>query len=72
MRTRDGIELTAATDEDRVRELHKMSRSPCATVGEFRYEMAGRALLQTGQRVRCDTDENFVADLLKVGLLLDD
>ena len=72
MRTREGIELRGHTPAELVKELHAMSRSPCATDAEFRYTMAGRALTQTGQRVRCGSDEEFIADLVEVGLLLED
>lgn len=72
MRTRDGIEIAANTPVEIVRELHKMSRSPCATDAEFRHQMAGRAMTQTGKRVRCDSDESFVTDLIEVGLLLEE
>lgn len=72
MKTREGIELVGRTSDEIVKELHKMSRSPCATDAEFRYQMAGRALTQTGKRVRCGSNENFIADLVEVGLLLEE
>lgn len=72
MRTRDGVELIGTDPTEIVKELHRMSRSPCATDSEFRAQMAARAQLQTGQLVRCESDEKFVADLVAVGLLLDE
>jgi hypothetical protein len=49
-----------------------MSRSPAATDYDFRREMASRALLQTGKLIRFDTDEHFIADLVKVGVLIEE
>jgi hypothetical protein len=72
MRTREGEVLRGSTPTEIVRELHKMSRSPCATDGEFMRQMAARAGLQTGKRVSCATPEEFVGCLLAVGLLIED
>lgn len=72
MRTNDGIELTGRTPKELVRELHKMSRSPCATDAEFMAQMAGRVALATGKRVSCATHEEFVRSLVAVGSLLDE
>lgn len=71
-RTREGIPLRSTDPKELVGELHAMSRSPCASDAEFRREMAGRALLQTGRRVRHGDDGSFVADLVTAGLLIDD
>jgi hypothetical protein len=35
-------------------------------------ETQGRVLLQTGKRVRCGSAEDFVADLVRIGLLVDE
>lgn len=72
MRTKDGTELRGTTPAELVAELNATSRSPCATDAEFRYQMAGRASLYAGKRIRCDTDENFIADLIEVGQLSED
>ncbi len=72
MRTREGEELSGRTPAELVRELHKMSRSPCPTDAEFMRQMAARAGLQTGKRVSCANPEEFVGCLLAVGLLIDD
>ena len=72
MRTREGEELHGRTPTEIVRELHKMSRSPCPTDAEFMRQMAARAGLQTGKKVSCRNAEEFVGCLLAVGLLIDD
>ena len=72
MRTREGEVLRGGTPEELVRELHKMSRSPCATDAEFMRQMAARAALQTGKRISCANAEEFIGCLLAVGLLIDD
>lgn len=72
MRTNDGQELRGAVPAEVVLELREISMEPTATVHEFMAQTAARALRQTGQRVRCDTAENFVCDLLTAGLLLED
>ena len=72
MRTRDGLELRGNTAAEVVHELHEASRSPCATDAEFARQMAGRAMLQTGRRIRPWPLEDFVADLVEAGLLLDE
>jgi hypothetical protein len=72
LRTRDGDEVFGETAEDQARELHKMSRSPCATDYDYRREMASRAVMQTGRNVRFDTAEHFISDLIAVGILTED
>ncbi|MND03071.1 hypothetical protein D3C83_227180 [compost metagenome] len=72
MRTREGEYLHSSTPTELVRELHKMSRSPCPTDAEFMRQMAGRAALQTGKKVSCRNAEEFIGCLLAVGLLIDD
>jgi hypothetical protein len=72
LRTRDGDEVFGATPEDQARELHKMSRAPCASDYDFRREMASRAVMQTGRDVRFDTAAHFIADLVAVGVLIEE
>ena len=72
MITREGEVLRGGTPTELVRELHKMSRSPCATDGEFMRQMAARAGLQTGKRISCASAEEFVGCLLAVGLLIEE
>ena len=72
MRTNDGIELRGGTPEEIVRELHKMSRAPCATDAEFMHQMAGRVALQTGKRISAATAAEFVRSLVAVGLLTEE
>lgn len=72
MRTNDGIELLGHTPEEILRELHKMSRSPCATDAEFMHQMAGRVALATGKKVSARSAEEFVQSMVAVGALLED
>ena len=72
MRTRDGIELSGPAARDIVAELRLKSFVQASTAAEFRAQMAARAEAYYGRRVRCDTDDNFVADLLDVGELLEE
>lgn len=72
MRTNDGTELTGRTPAEIVRELHKMSRAPCATDAEFMHQMAGRVALTIGQRIPSTTTEEFVAALIACGTLLEE
>jgi hypothetical protein len=73
MRTNDGTEIKATTPDDVVTELRLSSRlTPARSNREFMREAAGRALAQTGKRVRHDSAENFIGDLLLAGLLTDD
>lgn len=72
MKTNDGHELTGTEPRELVTELRRISVTQTHTNAEFMAQSAARALAQTGQRVRCDTADNFVADLLEVGLLTED
>lgn len=72
MKTNDGIELTGRTPAELVRELHKMSMSPAADDVQFMDQMAGRCLLQTGKRCRSWPAEDFIADLIAAGILVDE
>jgi hypothetical protein len=72
MRTHDGLELTAKTPAGIVHELRVATRGRRGrSEADFMAIAASRAELQTGKRIRCDTAEHFVADLLTAGLLLD-
>ena len=74
MRTHDGQMIRASPNVPRavLRELHLMSRTPAPTDLEFARQLAARAELQTGRRVRPYPPRAFVADLIAAGLLLDD
>lgn len=74
MRTQDGLELIARSDDpiNVVNELRATSRRPGRSRAEFMQLAAGRAKLQTGKPIRSDSAEHFVADLLAAGLLIDD
>ena len=69
MRTSDGIELSGNTPAELVRELRLAAPCPQPSDLAFMRLAAARAQLDVGKRIRCDTAENFIADLLLVGLL---
>ena len=67
--TNDGALVSGATATDVVADLRRQSRSPEASLEAWRIAAAGYALTQTGKRVRPDSDDVFVSDLLEIGLL---
>jgi ABC-type glutathione transport system ATPase component len=71
MRTRDGQQLTGDTPEAIVTALHDLAFEREASDQAYMLETARLVMLQSGERIRHDTAENFVADLLRVGLLVD-
>jgi hypothetical protein len=67
--TSNGDRIHAETSEDIVGELHGMSHTPATDDEAFMKEMSSRIKFMDNQIVRCDTTENFVADLLGIGFL---
>jgi hypothetical protein len=72
MRTREGLELIGGSPEEIIADLHSKSFTQEVDDQTFMVEMQHRTLLQTGQHVRIDTATALIADLLKLGLLVDD
>lgn len=72
MRTNDGLELHSSDPEKIVQELHKLSMTPAKDDRAFMRDSADRVTQQTGRRVRSYNAAVFVADLLEVGLLLNE
>lgn len=71
-RTQDGVTLFATTPEDLVRELHKLSLSPCPTDAEFMRQTTARVSLQTGLRIAAHPAAAFIRGLVAAGLLIED
>ena len=69
MMTNDGQLIKATEPELIVDELNASSWASCATRRQFMEEVASRALLQTGKRVRTRTPAQFIEDLIAAGLL---
>jgi len=69
VRTNDGKKLTATDPAEIVSELHYWSFAQSRDDQTWMAEAAYRACLMTGRRVRCDSPEEFVEDLLKMGFL---
>jgi hypothetical protein len=72
MYTNDGQPVTASDPKDVIRELHKMSRTPCSNDQAFMADTAGRVSTQFNKRVRTDCAKHFVADLIEIGLLVEE
>ena len=72
MRTNDGKVLRSTEVSDIVHELRQISNTPTKSDAEFMRESADRISAKLGQCVRSSSAEVFVADLLSVGLLIDD
>jgi hypothetical protein len=70
--TNDGKTLRATDPADIVAELNETSFSPEKTVGKFMTESAGRILAFSGQKIRTDCAQNYVADLFDYGFLYTD
>jgi hypothetical protein len=70
-----GVTITADRPGQVVDKLHQASRSDqrqALSRKEFREETALRAQEQSGKPVRADTNENFLADLIAVGLITEE
>jgi hypothetical protein len=72
MRTNDGEPVTATNPVDIVRELHKMSHTPCGNDKAFMADTADRVRTQFDAKVRIDCPKHFVDDLVKIGLLVEE
>lgn len=71
-RTNDGQVLNGSAPEELVTELHKLALTPESSDRAFMVATANRVLRQFGQRVRHDRAEDFIDDLVKIGLLIDE
>jgi len=54
-----------------VEEMKKISQEwqPTSSVAEYMKTFAQRCEMQTGEKIRTDSAENFVGDLVKCGIL---
>lgn len=71
MRTSQGEPLEGATPKEWVASLRQNTHFPEKDTRTFMRQTARRAKVQTGKPVRYNTAENFINDLLKAGLLLE-
>lgn len=67
--TNDGHTLRATTPQDIVAELNDISFTPEKTAAKFMTASADRILAFSGQKIRTDSAENYVADLFSYGFL---
>lgn len=68
-RTNDGALIQGADARETAEALRAVSMTPGRDLSEFMWQTAGRVRTYNGARVRPDTPENFVADLVSAGLL---
>ena len=57
-------------EKDLVLEMRSRSWDPRKTDEKFMMAVAGRAELQTGEKIRYDNHRNFIKDLTKAGLII--
>lgn len=74
MRTNDGLEIASPRErpDEVVRELRESSNAPGDTDAEFMRQVARRVSRQHNRKIRCWPAEDFVEDLIKIGLILVD
>ena len=68
-RDRDGMELEAANATEVVSILRDASWYPAESDQIFMESMAKRAFEQTGKPVRFSSPDEFLEDILKIGLI---
>ena len=70
-KTNDGALIKAQDAADFVRQLNEISHMPMSTSAEFMQEVAERTMTQSagGGKIRCNSPEAFLNDLLKLGLV---
>lgn len=68
---RDGDHFFCRDERDLLEQIHRVAIVKHADDHAFMLAMALRAELFTGHRYRTDTVENFVADLLATGMLIE-
>lgn len=61
--------VDAASPEDLVKKLHRASHAPTADDATWMHQVSDRTMTQSGDKLRYDTAENFVADLMKFGFV---
>lgn len=70
-RTRDGETGFGGRDAmTAIAALRRHSRSPGDSLAAFMLELAERACRQTGARVRADSPDVLIADLIEAGLIV--
>jgi hypothetical protein len=72
MRMQDGTVLTGATALDQVKQMRLASHTPERDTRIFMRRAAERVMMQFGKRVRTHPPEAFIADLVEIGLLIDE
>jgi hypothetical protein len=65
----EGVIHTAASPRELVHKLHKASHAPSADDRTWMMEVSDRTEIQSGNKLRSDTPDHFVADLLRFGMI---
>ncbi|RPH72689.1 MAG: hypothetical protein EHM78_01960 [Myxococcaceae bacterium] len=65
----DGRVVDAATPEALVRHMHRTSHSPVGDDTTWMKQAAERIVMQTGGEIRTSSFDDFVKDLLHIGLI---
>ena len=65
----EGIIHQADSPRELVKKLHSVSHAPAADDRTWMMEVADRMEVQSGNKLRSDTPEHFVADLVGFGLV---
>lgn len=61
--------ITAQSAQDLVRQMHTLSHTQAESDALWMRDVAQRMLVQSGTAVRTGTAEDFVADLVKAGVV---
>lgn len=69
--TNDGQTLSGSPREI-VHRLNTTSRSPAKSDRTYMKQVAQRMKLQVGRKIKCDNPKNFIAELIKTGMLTEE
>lgn len=65
----DRMRVRADTPTQLIRYMAASSRSPVQSLEEYMVEVSDRTILQSGGKIRVDSPDHFVEDLLSEGLI---
>lgn len=65
----DGEHITVATASELVKIMHANSRTPAADDEAYMMDVSDRTVLQDGGKIRTNTPEQFVNDLVQHGFI---
>lgn len=65
----DGQTITVKSAEELISVMHASSRTPAADDKAYMMDVSDRTALQSGYRIRVDSPQAFVNDLVHCGLV---